>query len=118
MNLAMTVSSSLLFLAGYPVFALLVLRIIHDTTAFAIYSKHNATRNKQFFNNFALRPLLKSATPAWVATVLVGVFLAAPATLWDLIYINMFITYWHYAMESFAWKRPSLLRTNMGSFVP
>lgn len=112
-NWAMVAAILAAFAWRYPVFILLIPRIIHDLTAFLIYFNHDSNRNARHGHNLLYRRARRGRTVAfWILpTVSVGLAYALQINEFPLfIAINFFLTFMHYHIESVVWRRPHLHR--------
>lgn len=103
------------YLLGYPFFAILMTRVIHDLTAFGFYTVHNYNRNQPTVRNvlFKLPGQTRVLLPFW--TPLLAVAVAYP--LWEmkgwnqgLNLIVIAIIFIHYFTEHFTWRKGTLHR--------
>jgi hypothetical protein len=115
-------SSYFSVIIGYFFFAILLIRIVHDTTAFIFYAVHDSNRNaltpKNFFY-FMLKPL---HLPLLIITPLLGVVIAyylrhIGVTYAQSALLVILLGLSHYYIEGFMWKRESLHRREL-RFVP
>jgi hypothetical protein len=133
-NGGVMVFAGLLFLAGYPFFAILIPRFVHDLTAFAFYVNHDVNRSRAGLSSWLLRPfdrlplgavlalpliaigisaLLERPADAWFNAVLRGLTgheISRPVSLGIVGFLGLL----HYAFESFTWKDPSPYRRHVG----
>lgn len=129
-NGATMVGSALMFLAGYPFFAVLIPRFVHDITAFAFYVTHDRNRavagqpswlsrragsvNRGWIVALPIAAIALSAALEHGADSLVngaldvafGVRVDRPVSLG----VVGFLALLHYAFESFTWKGSSPYR--------
>lgn len=115
-NWAMMAAVLAAFVWRYPVFILLIPRIIHDLTAYLVYFNHDSNRNAQHGHNLLYRRARQGRTVAfWILpTVSVGLAYALQINELPLfIGINFFLTFMHYHIESVVWRRPHLHRQFM-----
>lgn len=112
----LAVSSLLMFFAGYPLFAILVPRIVHDVTAFIIYQNHDINRHKMK-KNYIYSPLSKLMSPK-VAGPFLGVTIGSLA-MWmstkspDIQMLIMLMFLMHYFLESFIWRKSTPHRLSL-----
>jgi len=112
-NWAMVAAILAAFAWRYPVFILLIPRIIHDLTAFLVYFNHDSNRNARHGHNLLYWRARRGRTVAfWILpTVSVGLAYALQINEFPLfIAINFFLTFMHYHIESVVWRRPHLHR--------
>ncbi len=131
-NGATMVGGTLMFLAGYPFFAVLIPRFVHDVTAFAFYVTHDRNRaaagHKTLMSRswlpesianlgpasivalplfaIGISALLEHGADSWVNNGLdfaFGVRVDRPVSLG----VVGFLALLHYAFESFTWKSSS-----------
>lgn len=111
-NMGLLVATTLCFLNGMPFFAILLPRIVHDTTAFLIYTNHDFNRNTPVPQHFLYRAT-HGLFPIWLTCILVAISWGALVTysgkLW-VIFIVIVLTLMHYITEAFTWKTGSLHR--------
>lgn len=105
-----------LALARLPFFVILILRVVHDVTAFYFYVSHNANRNRERHLNLVSRLRKWLRLPEYVFTPLMGVLCTAlaTATLGDGIFFTViFLGLLHYYWEGIMWKQGSPHRANI-----
>lgn len=115
-NSVMVVICYGLALAKLPFFVILILRVVHDVTAFYFYVSHNANRNRERHLNLISRLRQWLRLPEYVFTPLMGVLctVLATATLGDNIFFAViFLGLLHYYWEGVMWKQGSPHRTNI-----
>ncbi len=105
-------------LAGYPFFALLMPRIIHDCTAFAFYVPHDVNRNRDVRHNLFYRAFAAVPIPVAVLGPVAAIGAAYPLVEWSREswtgdQVVMTLAFAHYFMESFGWRRDSLPRKSV-----
>lgn len=107
-NVLMVLSSFIFVNLGYGIFALIIPRVIHDLTAFMIYSNHDENRfnisNKShyiysFTNKYKLRPLYLSFCIGILVAYLLNLL---PITY--LIFVLLVVDFFHYYIERHIWK--------------
>jgi uncharacterized membrane protein len=121
------VGSVIMFLAGYPLFAILIPRFLHDLTAFTFYVSHDRNRAIAGKRNVLYRPFprgkiwwlltlpfiavgLSAALERGADEVVNGILDAALGVRIDRpvsLGVVGFLALLHYAFESFTWKRSS-----------
>lgn len=113
-NQAMFFGVLLSWALGYPLFAALMPRVVHDLTALYIYGVHDINRNAAQPRNLFHRVLAPLHLPAWLIAPLLALALtylierrASPA-------LALAITYWasslHYYFEGVVWRGPTIHR--------
>ncbi len=129
-NAMLVLSSFYLYLQQYHILAILVPRLVHDSTAFIFYVSHDYNRHhrqpqnliyrvarKLHLNSFIVLPLLSFALAVvlqqygdhvvnWLGEVLFGVEIKRAITLGLLGYLALM----HYYSEAFTWKGDSPYR--------
>ena len=99
---------------GYPMIGALMPRVVHDMTAFYVYSVHDTNRNAVQPRNLFHKLLAPLHLPAW----LIAPVIALGLTFWlqsrGSQFLVMQVSYWlsavHYYFEGFVWKGPTLHR--------
>jgi len=123
--------SGLIYLLGYPFFAVLLPRLVHDITAFTIYVNHDANRSRAGLSSWLYAPIAKLPRLQYVVLPLAAVGVAAvlerhsdgvvngvlqriggfelvePISLGLVGYFGLM----HYAFESMTWKGSSPYRS-------
>ncbi len=101
---------------GYPIFAISLLRVVHDVTAFVFYITHDMNRNRLVMHNMLYRYVIPSVHILIVVIPLFGVFLTyvvqggGTTTTLELFFI---IAITHFYIEGFMWKNGSPHRTHI-----
>ncbi len=108
LNLMMFGSIFIFAIFDYFIFALIVPRVIHDITAFVIYSNHDANKFTIEKNHLIYAILLKTPISIRIASPVLGVLIAliiknSPA--WFILYSMLVFDFLHYYIESFIWKK-------------
>ncbi len=103
--------SVLMLYLGYPVFAILIPRAVHDLTAFVFYLTHDLNRNSTDIHNFLYMPFIEPRTilllPVLMLCFSVGIVYAlfqAPLIGGSILVVCSVV---HYYIESFMWKKGS-----------
>lgn len=134
-NGATMVGGALMFLAGYPFFAVLIPRFVHDVTAFAFYVTHDRNRalagHSSTIGSHWLSAKLRNVSAAWIFMLpLAAIALSAVLEHGADTAVNSgldfafgvrvdrpvslgvvgFLALLHYAFESFTWKGSSPYR--------
>lgn len=111
-NWAMMAAVLAAFVLHYPVFILLIPRVIHDLTAYLVYFNHDRNRNAQHGHNLLYR---RRRVAVWILPA-VSIGLAYGLQINDFplfIAINFLLTFMHYYIESVIWRRPHLHRRSL-----
>ncbi len=111
-NIGLIVGTTLCYLQGMPLLAILLPRAVHDITAFIIYTNHDTNRNTPVPRHFLYRST-HGVLPIWLTCIIVAISWAAMVTYsgkaW-VIYLVIALTLLHYISEAFTWKTGSLHR--------
>jgi hypothetical protein len=95
----------------YTIFAVAMVRIVHDLSAFYVYIVHDRNRNLGEGKNLILGPLLRLGVPTFLAGPLLAIVLAYWVQHSLGHTLSLHVVYWlsalHYLMESVVWKRGS-----------
>jgi hypothetical protein len=117
-NFFLILSAFYFIKAGYPFFAMLAPRVVHDLTAFSFYTVHDSNRNANGAKNYFMKYLLPLKTyPVFcffIFTPLLGISLALLTKAYLIFPIVNFLTLFHYATESFVWKSEGIHRKHIG----
>jgi hypothetical protein len=106
---AMLLTAFTCFVTGYALLGVLIPRIVHDCTAFILYTSHDRTHTLNSKNNVIYAKLnIKGKHVFWFLP-LTSVILAAFLNMTGLLLIT--ITYFHYFIERTAWSRQSIHRS-------
>jgi len=108
LNLFMFTTVFLLATLEYFIFALIIPRVIHDVTAFIIYSNHDANKYSIKKNNFIYAKLKSLPVPVWVLSPTLGIaiaFIVNNINPWFALYSVFIFELLHYYIESFIWKK-------------
>lgn len=115
-GIATSLSVPFLFLAlGYPLFAVVIARVIHDLTAFVFYITHDYNRNTTHTKNVFYQLATRTGLPLVVLTPVLAVLIAyalqhspfIPTTALVFLFIS------HYYLEGFMWKRDAPHRAHI-----
>ena len=113
----MFVSVAGLFYVGYPLFAILVPRIVHDVTAFTFYITHGLNASSKKFSDSLFRvwhvPTLFVPIIIVCGSILLAHILTSGMVGKLTISIVIFLSLLHYYLDAFAWKKGSALRENI-----
>ena len=111
-NLLLLVGATVCYLQGMPLLAILLPRIVHDTSAFIIYINHDTNRNQPHAKHFLYRAT-SSYLPIWATLITVALLWGGVVTYsghnW-VIWLVIGLTLAHYCTEAFTWKHGSLHR--------
>jgi len=116
-NIGMVVACYFCLEMGYSVFVILIPRVIHDITAFMIYSGHDQNRNAKEYKNFIhgffsfLRIPPKYLNPILAISIAAAVDYFAGYRTMSMIII--FCGLFHYYMEGIIWKRDAIHRQSL-----
>lgn len=112
-NLAMMAGVLAAYVWRYPVFILLIPRVIHDLTAYLVYYTHDRNRNAGKAHNLLYWGKHAQRRVAFWVLPSVSIALAYALQMDDVplfIGINFMLTFTHYHIESVVWRRPHLHR--------
>jgi hypothetical protein len=116
-NVALILSAFLVLELGYTVFVILMPRVIHDLTAFAVYITHDSNRNRDRPRNLLYRMTRFTRLPPGILLPLLALGIAyAMTSHQDLAAVNMAIiaiTLLHYYIEGFIWRGPNPHRSQI-----
>lgn len=107
--------TSLSLFLGYPLFAIMGLRIIHDITAFYIYCVHDLNRNQLKHHNWFHNLISQLPVAAPLRLPLVAFSLAAMVSIyekenWWIEYLAISFSLFHYYIETIVWRGNHLHR--------
>jgi len=113
--------ASIIFGLGYMVLGYLIVRIVHDITAFIFYSVHNYNRKKESDNLIYTSALTRGINPLVItpllAIILNALYLYAMKSTSEhslaytvLLTIYFCLGLFHYNLEGSIWKKDSLAR--------
>lgn len=116
-NIAMVVACFFCLDMEYFAFVIIIPRVIHDITAFMIYTGHDQNRNRHEYKNFLhgfvsflkIPPLLMNPILAIGIAFAVDYFTSYRVTMLIIIYFGLL----HYYMEGIIWKRDSIHRKSL-----
>jgi hypothetical protein len=110
------VGTGSLFL-GYPVFAVLIPRVIHDLTAFVFYCAHDHNRYQITGTNWIYRFFAKFKVPSLLITPILALCVAYPLSQGGLYGTSLgfiiLLDFFHFYADGFEWKRGSLHRQQL-----
>jgi hypothetical protein len=103
---------------GYLFFAILMIRFVHDVTAFIFYAVHDGNRNSETVRNSIYSILKPIGIPLLLTTPLLAVVVAYVLRTHTPLftqgaYAVMLIGFVHYYIEGFMWKYGSLHRSQI-----
>jgi hypothetical protein len=112
-NVAMMGAVLFAFVCRYPVFILLIPRVIHDFTAYLVYFNHDRNRNAGRRHNVLYRGAGHVAF--WMLpAVSIGLAYGLQGNGFPIfIAVNFFLTFMHYHIEAVVWRRPHLHRRSL-----
>jgi hypothetical protein len=97
----------------YAALLIIVPRVVHDLTAFAVYSNHDHNRQAARPEKAVYRVFAFTRLPVFVLCPMLSVLIAAVAfqykNEYTMVVVNV-ITFMHYYMEGIIWKREGLHR--------
>jgi len=104
---ALTVLTAACGLTGYMFFAVLLPRVVHDITGFFFYVAHAHNRNREQRHNWLYAGLAFLPVPIVVLALAlpIGVNIALELSKLNLETLIVALNFFHYATESFMWKR-------------
>lgn len=108
-NCAMPAGVLAAYVWRYPVFILLIPRVIHDVTAYLVYFNHDSNRNARYRHNLLYRRCQTEGRVAFWILPAVSMGLAHALQISDFplfVAMNFFLTFMHYHIESVVWRRP------------
>lgn len=112
-NALIVVACYLCVQLGYLVFAIIMPRVIHDLTAFTIYSVHDQNRNRVEYKNIFYKAFSFTHLPPMVLCPLLSIaiaFIAFRTNILVLVALGYIISLFHYHLESFVWKGDAIHR--------
>lgn len=117
-NQTMILFSLVAMFSGYPFFAVLAPRIIHDLTAYSFYITHDYNRNKMESKNWIFKITNKLKIPIFIATPLISVIIAFPITYYQevssiALYFVICTSIVHYYTEQLVWRKDTLHRAHI-----
>lgn len=103
---------------GYAFLSVLIVRVIHDVTAFMFYINHEMNNNNKLVQNWLYKyvPCLPWSLIVIVPAIAIGLGLILRSSIENvqvLFAIVMTVSFIHYYLESVIWKRDSLHRKNI-----
>lgn len=113
LNQAMFLAFVPLSSGGYSFMSVLMIRVVHDVSAFAFYVAHDANRNRDERHNLLYAALSFTRLPPWVLLIGMSVGLAHLLTRIELgqwLHPVAMVSMFHYCMEAVTWRRTGLHR--------
>lgn len=113
---SMPILGALYIVAGYPIIALIVPRIIHDLTAYAFYITHDTNRFVKTRSNLIYKVTSKLKLPVYIASPIVSIALSFAIAKFNSATLAIILTcvfFLHYYTESMIWKRDTLHRMHI-----
>ena len=110
-NVALVLTAVLALYTGFPLFVILLPRIVHDTTAFIIYINHETNRSTPRRKLFLYRAI--PSLPIWATLLTFSLLWGAALTYsgtWITVWIAIGLALVHYLTEAFTWRHGSLHR--------
>ncbi len=98
---------------GYGFFVVVMVRVVHDLSAFCFYLVHDANRNRERAHNLLYRALAFTRLPRWVIAVGVSVGVGHWLVVIDspeLLHPVGMVSVFHYYMEAVTWRGSGLHR--------
>ncbi len=117
-TMAMAVVSYWMLMMGYEFLSVLVVRIVHDVTAFIFYITHEMNNNQSSINNVLYRhiPLLPWSLVIIVPLLAIIIGLTIRTLFTDpmvLLGVAMTVSFTHYYLECIMWKRGAIHREHI-----
>lgn len=124
MGVYLIVANSLMMLLNgvfvalsFSILSVLIVRIVHDVTAFGFYVTHNANRNQGRPRNVISWLLQPLRLPEYVLTpalaLLVAIAMTKLVPLVVVTYCLLYLAFFHYYFESVMWKNGEPHRQNV-----
>lgn len=109
--------SYVLYMWGYPLFSILLVRFVHDVTAFIVYATHDHNRAVVGETNFIYRFFPKRVFPIYIITPVLAILLGylvmnPPFNSMGFMFI-LLLGVAHYYIESFVWRRDTIHRSHV-----
>lgn len=117
-NAVLVLLAYFFLVTGYPLFAFLLPRVIHDLSAFTIYIAHDANRNASSNppNLFYKITNLAKIPPYLACIILSFIFsymIHMPDNAITVARLITSVTFFHYYIEGIIWKRDGLHRKHV-----
>ena len=106
-NTALVLGTTLAFATGFPFFAILLPRLVHDFTAYTFYIDHDTNRNKAQAHQLVYKLTNRLSLPIWLVCLVVSVglaFLIVTLPPEFAVPAAVILTLIHYTTEAFTWK--------------
>ena len=119
-NVAMLGVCYWLWRMEYSLFVIVIPRIIHDVTAYAVYTVHDQNRNAISPKNWFYRATAFTRVPPLILCPVLSIFVAYVALRNHLFFTSTLIYslgLFHYYIEGFIWKRDSAHRQHVSFAV-
>ena len=107
-NVVLIIAAYICAISDYTFLLIAMPRIIHDVTAYVIYSVHDQNRNAGHPNNVIYKLLAFTRIPPLVLCPLISIPVAYLVTQADPsggLYSLYFFAFFHYYYEGFIWKK-------------
>lgn len=116
-NIAMVITCYYCLHMGYSAFVILMPRVIHDITAFMIYSGHDQNRNAKEYKNFIHKFFSFLRIPPLYLNPILAIGIAAAVnesvSMHTMSLIIIYCGLFHYYMEGIIWKRDAIHRQSL-----
>lgn len=110
-NLAMLVTMLILFTYGFQLLSIVIGRIIHEFTAWYIYSVHDHNRNAVVHHNVVFKrfPMIPSRYAGFILAFTLGIAFTFLSEQFDHFLALLIVSFslYHYWIEGFIWKGAS-----------
>jgi hypothetical protein len=114
-NAVLVLLAYFFLITGYPLFAFLLPRVIHDLSAFTIYIAHDKNRNEGSAPPnlvYKITSLIKIPTPlaCVMLSFIFSYLIHMPENAVTVARLITSVTFFHYYIERVIWKRDGLHR--------
>lgn len=113
---AILIFSSLAILLGYPFIGMVMIRFVHDVSAFIIYITHDIQQIKYKNDNYIYKYTLSNSKMIWLflptCSILLSYLVQKKETMISLISV-LLLTYMHYYLEGIIWRKGTLHRRTL-----
>jgi hypothetical protein len=117
-NSCMMTVCYLFFLSGYHAFVIVIPRVIHDITAYIIYTVHDHNRNRDKPNNIIYAPFIAAGIPALLLcapiSIGIGYVLMRYHSQGFITTLVFFLIFFHYYIEGHVWRKGTPHRRHVG----